>query len=409
MPETDSSKEAVEQPAGETLNRVSTPRLSSDAFRAQFRSQSRSRWWQAEGGSIGWGRLLRMLGLVPFLFFECLSVYYFASGSNFLGLQEKASVLLPHLLACLVLPWALFPWLPPSYRESSWLSSGLILGIALTLPVFGPGCVIVILKLLNKLGRSEVKKKEPFWVVGSRVPDAEGVDFVSGKDSSDSILQVMNGPDPIARRNLVLATKRLPPEEAVPVLRAGLRDSDEEVKLYSQGILSQLVERYEEMVAKLKNDLLSSPDDCGLLLRLAEQLCEIVELSLVADRELQLFYLEGAIDLLEKVHAKEPGNAHVMVLLAKYHLMVSNPDAAMLVVEQLRELRASEEVLEAIEIEALFQKRSWPEFRERLGESAMSRFCDPQLQSLSEFWIGSNSRPAGARSVESKFNVLGAS
>jgi tetratricopeptide (TPR) repeat protein len=349
------------------------------------------------------------MGLVPFCFFESLSVYSFAIGASFFGLPEKVSVLLPHGLACVALPWALYPWLPPSYREAKWLSSGLILGIALSLPVFGPGCVLIILKLLNKLSRGHMKKEESSWVVGSRVPDAEGIDFVSGKDSSDSILQVMNGPDPIARRNLVLATKRLPPSEAVPVLRAGLRDSDEEVKLYSQGILSKLVERYEEMVAKLKKDLLSSPDDCVLLLQLAEQLCEIVELSLVADRELQLFYLESAIKLLEKVHALEPANDHAMALLARYHLMTNDPDAAIGVVDQLRKLGASLDVLEAIEIEALFQKRSWPEFREKLSGVVLNRFYDPHLLNLSEFWVGSPSSSTRGEPVETKFNVLGSS
>jgi hypothetical protein len=348
MPETDSLNEAKEQPAGKTQAGVSRSRLSSASLRAQFRSNSRNQWWQSKNDDSGWGRFLRLIGLIPFVFLESLSVYSFAFGVSFFGVPEKASVLVPHGLACLALPWALYPWLPSSYRKAKWLSSGLILGMALSLPVFGPACVLVVLKLLNKLSRCKVEKKDPFWVVGSRVPDAEGVDFVSGKDSADSILQVMNGPDPVARRNLVLATKRLPASEAVPVLRAGLRDSDEEVKLYSQGILSQLVERYEEMVAKLKEDLLSRPDDCVLLLQLAEQLCEIVELGLVADRELQLFYVESAITLLVKNHSLEPKNDHVMVLLAKYHLMMDNPVPAMEVVGQLQELGGIQREIEWI-------------------------------------------------------------
>jgi hypothetical protein len=405
MPERDSRKEEEELPAGEPLAGLPTSRLSSVSLRAH----SRNHWWQSENEGVGWGRVIRLVGLVPFLFFESLSVYYFAFGASFFGLPDKVSVLLPHGLACLGLPWALFPWLPPSYRKAKWLSSGLILGIALSLPVFGPACVLTILKLLNKLSGRHGKKEGASWVVGSRVPDAEGVDLVSGKDASDSIFQVMNGPDPIARRNLVLATKRLPAVEAVPVLRAGLRDSDEEVKLYAQGILSKLVERYEEMVAKLKKDLLSSPDDCVLLLQLAEQLCEIVELSLVADRELQLFYLESAIELLEKVRALEPANDHVMVLLAKYHLMIDDPDAAMALVAELRELGTTLDVLEAIEIEALYQKRQWHEFREKLSGVVMNRFYDPQLLNLSGFWVGSHSGAARAEPVESKFNVLGSS
>lgn len=409
MPEKDLAKDSVENSSVEAMKNVPSSRLSSDQFRAQFRSRDRGRWWQSDSEEGRWRPVLRVLRFLPFILFECFSGYSLAFESSYFGLSEKASVLLPHGVACLVLPVALFPWLPASYRESSWLTTGLVLGISLPLPLFGPVCVMVILKLLNKLSTCKVKNEVPFWVVGSRVPDAEGVDFVRGKDSSDSILQVMNGPNPIARRNLILATKRLPPEEAVPILRTGLRDSDEEVKLYAQGILSQLVERYEDSVADLKKDLLSHPDDTVLSVRLAEQLCEIVDLNLVTDRELQLFYISNAVELLEKVLDLEPGNDEVLILLARYHLKINEPDAALGAVERLRELGTSSEVLEPVEIEAFFQKRCWPEFRARLSGGLVNRFCDPQLQRLSEYWIGVHSKSGAVESGESKLNVLGSS
>ena len=109
------------------------------------------------------------------------------------------------------------------------------------------------------------------------------------------------------------------------------------------------------------------------------------------------------------MRALEPANDHVMVLLAKYHLMIDDPDAAMALVAELRELGTTLDVLEAIEIEALYQKRQWHEFREKLSGVVMNRFYDPQLLNLSGFWVGSHSGAARAEPVESKFNVLGSS
>ncbi len=370
------------------IDSTSSSRLRSHQIRDHYKAERNITWYDSERMKPYRMFVLKLVGLLPFVFFECLSVYFFASGSPFPGLSVTASVLITHGFACVLLPLALYPWLPRSYRETAWLSTGLIWGFSFTLPVLGPGCIVLILKLVKKVDKCAVVQKRMDWVVGSRVPNAEGLDFTSGQDSSESILQVMNGADPLARRNLVLATKRLPAEEAVPVLRTGLRDSDEEVKLYSQAILSKLVERYEAIVADLKKEYEEKPMDSGVTLRLAEQYCEIVELDLITDHELQLFYLNRSVSLLEDILKREPGNDHVWRLLAKYQLMVNKPDQALNSVEELRALGVSNEVLAPVEIEALFQKRRWSEFRKQLTNGVIDRFCDPQLQSLGEFWIG---------------------
>ena len=373
----------------------SSAHLWSHRLRDQYKAPRKTKWYESERMRPVRVLGLKLIGLVPFAFFEILSVYFFVTASPFPGLSLTASILVAHVFACVLLPLGLYPWLPPSYRETAWLSTGLIWGFSFTLPLFGPACVMLILNLVHKVNHCSVDLKSMDWVVGSQVPDAEGVDFTSGQDSSDSILQVMNGADPLARRNLVLATKRLPPDEAVPVLRTGLRDSDEEVKLYSQAILSKLVERYEAIVADLKKEYDARPTDSGVMLRLAEQYCEIVELDLVTDHELQRFYLNSSVSLLEDILKREPGNDHVWRLLAKYQLMVDEPDSALKSVGELRALGVSEEVLAPVEIEALFQKRRWSQFRKQLTDGVIDRFCDPQLQSLGEFWIGAPASSAG--------------
>ena len=378
----------------------------SRRLRAQYKVDRKRRWYDSDFVGVLREHGIRLLGLLPFLFFESVSVFFFVTGSPFLTLPNTGAVLLPHGIACALLPLSLYPWLPQSYRKCWGLSAGLIMGFALTLPIFGPACIMIILRLLKKVGKSKAKRKSSPWVVGSRAPDAEELDFIKGGTAADSILQVMNGADPVARRNLVLATKRLAPAEAVPVLRTGLRDSDEEVKLYAQGILSKLVERYEGMVADLKKDFEANPEDTIIMLQLAEQYCEIVELDLVTDQQLQRFYLKCAIELLESILLREPGNDRVMILLAKYQLMINEPDKAMVTLKALRSLGVSKEVLVPVEVEALYLMRSWHDFRERLSSGIRDRFCDPQLQSLGEFWVPSTSSPGGGESAISRVGAL---
>ncbi len=254
----DESKSTINKRASEVLEREpSVEAPLSRRMRDQYKLDQKSSWYDSNPARVLRKQSVRLLGLLPFLLFETLSVFFFATGNQFPGLLNTASVLVPHGFACVLLPMSLYPWLPLSYRKCWGLSSGLIMGFALTLPVFGPACIMIILRLLNKVSTCKTTQNSSTWIVGSQVPDAEELDFANGGSAADSILQVMNGADPVARRNLVLATKRLSPAEAVPVLRTGLRDSDEEVKLYAQGILSKLVERYEGTVAALKKDQLA--------------------------------------------------------------------------------------------------------------------------------------------------------
>ena len=45
-------------------------------------------------------------------------------------------------------------------------------------------------------------------------------------------------------------------------------------------------------------------------------------------------------------------------------------------------------------------------FRERIAAGIRDRFCDPQLQSLGEFWVPSTSSPGGGESAISHVGSL---
>ena len=326
------------------------------------------------------------------LFFEGLAVWLLVTEKSLAGMSFEIGVLVFHIIASMVLPFSLYPSLPKSYREDWWLSSGLIFGISSTLPLFGPICVLLILKLLNKTPNSQPSSVDSLFVTGSRVPSAEEHDFVSGQDGSQSILQIMVGPDPIARRNLILATKRLRAEQAIPILRTGLRDDDEEVKLYSQGILSKLVEQYEKSIAELKLALEKAPEETDLMVRLGELYFEIVDLDLITDVDLQIFYVNRSIALLTQVTAIEPNNEEAILKVMKYHLRLEQTTEAAACLQSLKDKGVSSELIEPVEVELLFLSRSWDSFRAKVRDGMLNPFCDPDLLSVEEFWFGGRPR-----------------
>ncbi len=351
---------------------------------ARFREASRDELLGRRERHAGINRFLRCL---PFLVFESVALIVFILESSLLGRSFEAGVLLFHGLASLLFPFALRAWLPASYIENRYLSFFLVFGFACSLPLFGPLCVLVLLGVIKEKRPSQGDVKQAPLIVGSRIPDAADLDFGSGPQTVDSILQIMIGADPLARRNLILATKRLNPEQAIPILRTGLRDCDEETKLYSQAMLSQLVERCERNISELKSRVAQVPDDKDAMFRLAEQYFEIVELDLVTDAELQRFYVIRAIELLENVLSSDCEDDTVLFRLVQYHLRIEQIEEAEGYLDCLRERGVSSELLEPFEVEILYCRRSWTHFRTRIQTTVVNRFCDPSLQKAGEFWM----------------------
>lgn len=341
------------------------------------------------------------------LTFEGLAVWFFSAEKSLGGMSFEFGVVVFHIIASLVLPFALYPSLPKSYREDWWLSLGLIFGISSTLPLFGPVCVLLILKLLNKTPNSQPSSVSRPFVTGSRVPSAEEHDFVSEQDGSQSILQIMVGPDPIARRNLILATKRLGAEDAIPILRTGLRDEDDEVKLYSQGILSKLVEQYEKSIAELKLALEKAPEETDLMVRLAELYFDIVELDLITDSSLQRFYIKRSVALLKQVTVLDPNNEEAILKVIKYHLRLEQTTEAAACLQSLKDKGVASELIEPFEIELLFLSRSWDSFRTKVRDGMLNHFCDPGLRSVEEFWFGGGARIERSRLPRAFSSVTG--
>ena len=351
---------------------------------ARFREEARR---ELRGGRSDYSSLDCFLRCLPFLFFEGIAVGSFFGEIGLLGRSFEEGVLFFHTLASLFLPFALWPWLPASYQENRFLSFGLTIGFSCTLPILGPFCILLLLGVIKEKRRCKGDENGEEFVFGSRIPDASELDLGSGVQSVDSILQIMIGADPHARRNLILATKRLSSEQAVPILRTGLRDCDEETKLYSQAMLSQLVERCEKNITELKKQVEEFPGDREALFRLAEQYYELVELDLVTDAEMQRFYVLRAIELLEEVHSIDLDDSDTLFRLVRYHLRIEQLEEAEGYLNRLRERGLSAELLEPFEIEILFCRRSWSQFRKRIQSTLVNRFCDPSLQEAGEFWM----------------------
>ncbi len=330
----------------------------------------------------------RWLLFVPFLFFEGLSLWLLGLQVGVLGLPYQLSVLGMHGVACLFLWWAVCVWKPRAGGENAGVLGAMVLGLSISLPVAGPTCVFLMLYLIGERRPAVVKKEvESPFTIGTRVPSASELDFVNGPDASTSMLGVMTGPDVESRRNLILGARNLPANDAVPLLRTGLIDSDEEVKLYSQSRLSAIVEQYEETIASFKQGLDEKPEDTSLLLSLAEQYTELVTLDLVIDPEIQRFYLRQAADLTERACRVAPEETQPWMARAQYALALGDTEVASQAIEHLEQLGAGSEVTEPLAIEVCFLRRDWDQFRESLAEGLRNRFVAPSVQALGEFWL----------------------
>eukprot|EP01035_Chromulina_nebulosa_P034026 gene34026-45608_t len=119
---------------------------------------------------------------------------------------------------------------------------------------------------------------------------------------------------PSPGRNAILALRELDPIVAIPLLRKGLQDSDEQVRIYAQNILSGLIERFEANLKELEQRVAAEPAAALHAIRLAEHFHELVYLDVAGDDETAAHYLATAQDILHRASALAPQDPQIPFL-----------------------------------------------------------------------------------------------
>jgi len=297
-------------------------------------------------------------------------------------LVRDAGVLGPvlaHVLGAVVWGWGTAALLPAFDRATVWLMAA----CALLFPVLGPLASVTLIAILRRPPPDRTAKK---YIVWRDQAIAETGESLPSSASGQSIVEILQSPRTQLRRNAILALRDLDPYVAIPLLRKGLQDSDEQVRIYSQNILSGMIERFEANLKELEQRVLAEPSAALHAMRLAEHFHELVYLDVAGDDETAAHYLTTAQDILRRAAALDPTDAQIPFLGLKCALRMRDLPAAERWFSQLQTGGYDIAAVLPWRMELMFLAGDWVRLRELFAVFERAQVINPRVEELIRYW-----------------------
>lgn len=269
--------------------------------------------------------------------------------------------------------------LPVAQRPLWWFTAA----PALLFPVLGP---LTSLALVLMLRLPPVDHSARRYVVWNDEPQTALTDSLPAGAAGQSIVEILQSPRTQLRRNAILALRDLDPQLAIPLLRKGLQDSDEQVRIYSQNILSTMLERYEGGLKELAQRVAAEPGAALHAVRLAEQYHELVYLDVAGDDETAAHYLNQALALLARAADLAPADHDIAFLALRCAIRARNLPAAEHWFARLQQSGYDVRQVLPWRMELVFLQGDWARLRELFVVYQRSQIVNPRIDDIVRFW-----------------------
>ncbi|MBI3876620.1 MAG: tetratricopeptide repeat protein [Verrucomicrobia bacterium] len=331
--------------------------------------------------------MLTLFSAAAALALEILSVKALLSPQPITG-----EVLLLHWLAVAAALPALAALFPAGHREGGVTFVALVAGFAAAAPVLG---FLIVLGWRGVLELRVSKGKNKDLVLGTREyltePEEEELEPVTPQ----SLLQILQGATPQARRDAILALRDVEPKKALPLLQKAIQDSDEQVRLMAQTQFNLILAGVEGAIKTLEAGISAGARPIAKLVQLAEQYHELVYLGLSTDETMRL-HLQRAVELLNEAGEKAPNNSNVLFLLLRCHLRLGDAPKAKAVLKAVKSRGLGGAFTHGWEAEICFLERDWTGLAVSLRRLESARDTPAPLREMADFWLTPASTKAGA-------------
>lgn len=290
-------------------------------------------------------------------------------------------LILAHLAGAVVWGFGAAPFFPSAHHTAWWQPAAW----ASAFPIVGPLASLAFAAILR---RAAIDRTAQRYIVWSEESHALEPATHRPGGSGQSIVDILQSPRTQLRRNAILALRDLDPQLAIPLLRKGLQDSDEQVRIYAQNILSSILERFDSVIKHLEEHLQAAPADHATARRLAEQYFELVYLDVAGDDETAAHYLDRARALLERVAAANPDDFGIPFLGLRYALRARDAETARRWVSRLRpEDMEAQHVIPWL-MELAFLEGDWRRLRALFAGFRRTGMINRRIEELCAFWLG---------------------
>lgn len=302
--------------------------------------------------------------------------------------QILSAYLAFHAPACVVLAAAMWRVLPAHYRAPQPWSPLFFFSLAFFVPLLGMlGVLVALFPALYLPGTRD--RALPAWhalpmpTLPFKAQEALGMaTFADG--GLEDVLRHADDPD--RRLQALLATRRMPVRDAIPILKLALADPSDDVRLLAYSMLdrqeSQINSRIEQALGQLA---LTLPGDAGALhATLAEWYWELGYLGLAQGSVLQHVLGQAAEHAQNGINCGE-GNP-LMLLAGRIALLQGDLDSARSYLQQAATAGMKAATLAPFQAELAFRLGRYDQVAGLLAGLGADQLNKPPFAALARCW-----------------------
>jgi hypothetical protein len=292
-----------------------------------------------------------------------------------------------HLLACLATAISVFGLLPANYRQRSWAGTLFFFLIALCIPLFG--IAGILLGLVPALWHQRIPVI-PLDCLHSQAlalrrvaRHGQQANPVGGEGRLMGVLQ--HGTNQGSRLHALIATLSLDDQRSAPLLRIGLKDQDDDVRLLAYSLMMRKEKALEARIGKSIAQLGSDTPARDFIPRraLAQDFWDLAGLG--NNGRTATFLLEQACTHAQAGLRLQPRNAGLQLLLGRILLRLCNADGAHTAFLQALAGGIAAHKLSPFFAETAFHKRQFSHIGRHLALGEFDAASFP-LNELAAYW-----------------------
>ncbi|GGC90668.1 HEAT repeat domain-containing protein [Vreelandella lutescens] len=208
-------------------------------------------------------------------------------------------------------------------------------------------------------------------------------DSIAMREGLTSVLSFSESP--MARQEAILACRHLPPRQAIGLLRLGLADPTDDVRLLAYSMLSGFERELDERIQRLTATRDQHGDPYGHHAEALAMLNWEYDYLHLAQGSTAHFYLTQALTEIDTA-IRRANSAHRQLLRGRLCLALKAFDSAEAAFTQCALLGMHDDDLAAYRAELAFQTRRYDDMREQLARLSPSAAQHPVLHPLMEYW-----------------------
>ncbi len=319
--------------------------------------------------------------LLPFLSLVISTTLQGVAVSLLLNEGSIPLLLLAHLGGSIVWGWGAAFLLPEGQKDLWWLP----MSCALIFPALGAFASLFLIRLLRQPPPDGTGESYVIWEAQN---EARWKAPASHAASAQAVVEILQSPQPANRRHAILSLRNLDPRLSIPLLRKGLLDSDEQVRIYAQNILADILGHFEERIKDLEQTQKEHPENPQAAVHLAEHYFELVYLDVAGDSDSDAHNLSKALTLLNHAHELDPESQRIGFLALKYALRASNLPEAKKWLSLLEKQNFDLDQLMPWRLEIAYLERDWAGLYHLFSNYDHDTDINPRIGQLGRYWFG---------------------